>query len=125
MYRLVMDKTLSGVHVVPIPVLMMVFIAYCVEAYSIVYSWGLQNILPSLPTGMQSIGQVQPGLIGLVAAFQFARNDHASKPPAEGGIGYKGCGSTIQGMAQELRDWNSEWLKSEAERIGKEKKAAQ
>ncbi|KAL1892345.1 hypothetical protein Sste5346_007083 [Sporothrix stenoceras] len=88
-----------------IPVQMLIM-AYIVEAYINLPSRFpfLKNILPTLKG---DIKHLQPALFSIVTHL-YATNDPASKSVKEGGLGYRGLMTTLDGIVQELLDWNLE-----------------
>jgi len=87
----------------PVPMLLL---AYAIEFYSLLpYRQPLlRKMLPQL-TG--DIKHIQPGIFS-VSTHVFATNDPAQRSVKEGGLGYRGVITTLEGMCQEVLDWNHE-----------------
>ncbi|CAK7235042.1 hypothetical protein SBRCBS47491_009155 [Sporothrix bragantina] len=117
----------------------MLLLSYAIEAYIKLPQRFpvLKNILPPL-TG--DTKHLQPALFSIVTHL-YATNDPVSKPVKEGGLDYRGLVQTMDGVTQELLDWNLEhqgldksaWIKyrssvsmaDEIENIGHAAKAMQ
>jgi hypothetical protein len=97
---------LTGFKVTYIPSVLMLFLAYMVEAYTVA-RWVVPG-LKVLPEPKGDIAFLQPGLWNITGSHQVATNDQAALSVEEGGIGYEpGC-TSIEGMCQEARQWNDE-----------------
>lgn len=100
----------------PMPVLLM---AYFIEWYSLIpFRWPLlsrtllKNILPPV-TG--DARHLKPPLFSITTHL-FATNEVVSRPVKSGGLGYEGVVTTLEGMTQEIVDWNHEHSDSSATR---------
>ncbi|KIH94059.1 hypothetical protein SPBR_05867 [Sporothrix brasiliensis 5110] len=84
----------------------MLLMSYAVEAYIKLPQRFpvLKTILPAL-TG--DIKHLQPALFSVVTHL-YATNDPVSKSVKEGGLGYRGLITTLDGVVQQLLDWNLE-----------------
>ena len=91
---------------IPIPPVIILLITYLIEAYrlALIRTPILGYILPTM-TG--DVRHLQPALFS-VSTHLVASNETASRPVKEGGIGYKGLITTMEGMAQEVLEWNRE-----------------
>lgn len=90
----------------PLIPVQMLLLSYAVEAYiklPLRFPF-LKNILPPM-TG--DIKHLQPALFSIVTHL-YATNDPISKSVKEGGLGYRGLTTTLDGIVQELLDWNLE-----------------
>ncbi len=101
-------KTLS-VHpfrTVQIPPVLMLLLSHIVEMYSeLPYKYPLlKKILPE-PVG--DIRHLKPGLFSITTHL-IASDTEARKSVSEGGIGYSGVLTTIEGMTREVLEWNEE-----------------
>lgn len=48
---------------------------------------------------------MQPAMLQVAMSHQVASNDEISKSPAQGGLGYKGILTSMEGMCTEVREW--------------------
>lgn len=104
-----MLKTLSVTpfhtfRLVPVVVLLL---SYAVEWYCLLplrHPRFLGRILPRLGGYLQHL---KPPLFSITTHL-VASNGDASKPVSEGGLGYKGLVTTMDGMVQEVLEWNLE-----------------
>ena len=87
------------------PALMLVM-AYLIEWYHLLpYRIPLlKGILPEIKGDARHL---QPGII-TNCTHLIASDTMASKPIAQGGLGYEGVMTTMQGMVSEILDWNRE-----------------
>lgn len=86
----------------------MLLFSYLVEAYVLA-----QHALPSLigkllPILPQDIAQLQPTLFTISTCHVIADDGDARKSVGEGGLGYKGVCTTLEGMCMQVREWNME-----------------
>lgn len=89
-----------------IPVVMLA-LSYAVEWYCLLpvrYPRAFGILLPRI-TGRAAL--LKPALFSITTNLVATNND-ASKPVAEGGLGYKGLMTTMEGMVQEVLEWNQE-----------------
>ncbi len=104
MYFLVQTLAVTPFRTVALPPILMVLLSYPVEWYSLALAKFpvLQRFLPAL-TG--DVKHLKPGIFS-ICTHLVASNAVASRPVSEGGLGYSGVLTTLEGMAQELVDWN-------------------
>lgn len=62
----------------------------------------LKGMLPELKGDLRT---VQPGLI-TICTHLIASDAEARKPISEGGLGYKGVLTTLEGVVSVIMDWN-------------------
>jgi hypothetical protein len=92
------------IYVSPIFLLL---ISYPIELYCLtkavipILDW----ILPELPG---DVSLLQPTLFSISCAHVVATDAAAQKSIKEGGIGYRGIYTTLEGMCQEIKNWNDE-----------------
>ncbi|KAI1171613.1 NAD(P)-binding protein [Nemania sp. FL0916] len=92
---------------VSLPPVLMLLISHAVEIYAeLPYSLGawLSKLLPPLQGDVQHL---KPGLFSITTHL-VASNAEAGKPVAEGGLGYEGVLTTLEGMVLEVLEWNRE-----------------
>lgn len=92
-----------------LPPVLMLLISHVVELYS---------ELPFLPFPFSLLGKLLPPLQGDVRHLKpgifsitthlIASNSEVSKPVSEGGLGYQGVLTTLEGMVLEVLEWNRE-----------------
>ncbi|KAI0904451.1 hypothetical protein F4824DRAFT_52415 [Ustulina deusta] len=92
-----------------LPPVLMLLISHVIELYS---------ELPFLPFPFSVLGKLLPPLQGDVRHLKpglfsitthlIASNSEASKPVSEGGLGYQGVLTTLEGMVLEVLEWNRE-----------------
>jgi hypothetical protein len=108
LYVMLSTTCLTGFNAIKVPTLPLVFVAHVMELYFIVRQllggFG-SKILPGFEGGLKNL---QPSLFQICNSHQFANNAQVGLPPSKGGIGYVGACTTLEGMAQEVRQWNDE-----------------
>ncbi|KAK5625744.1 hypothetical protein RRF57_001460 [Xylaria bambusicola] len=102
-YHVIPSRTLS------LPPVLMLLLSHMVEFYM---------DLPFLPFPFSVLGKLLPPLQGDVRHLKpglfsicthlIASNSEVSKPLAEGGLGYEGVMTTLEGMVLEVLEWNRE-----------------
>ncbi|KAK0718964.1 hypothetical protein B0T21DRAFT_295389 [Apiosordaria backusii] len=106
MYYAIETLSITPFRLIRLPPITMWFLSYIVEWYSLLpvkYPL-LRNILPELKGDLK---HMKPGLFS-VTTHMVATNENASRAVDEGGLGYTGFLTTLEGMAQEILDWNKE-----------------
>ncbi|KAK4197172.1 hypothetical protein QBC40DRAFT_232855 [Triangularia verruculosa] len=89
-----------------VPPITMWLLSYAVEWYSLLpvkYPF-LKRMLPEVKGDLR---HMKPGLFS-VTTHIVATNDNASRRVEEGGLGYTGVVTTLEGMVQEIVEWNIE-----------------
>ncbi|CAH0027873.1 unnamed protein product [Clonostachys rhizophaga] len=87
------------------PVIILV-LSHILEWYSQL-PYRLPFLKPILPEMKGDIKTLRPGLFS-VCTHVIASDARARKPVAEGGLGYRGTFTTLQGMVTEVIEWNQE-----------------
>lgn len=84
----------------------MLLLAYIVEFYNLLPARIplLAKVLPKLPG---DVSYLEPGLFS-ICTHLFGSVKESSKSVTDGGLGYQGIVTTLEGMCQELLDWNRE-----------------
>lgn len=82
----------------------MLILAHVLEAYQLTrdYIPLLGRVIPSLKSPMI---HMQPAMLQVAMSHQVASNDEISKPPEQGGLGYRGIFTSMEGMCTEIREW--------------------
>ncbi|KAI1273569.1 hypothetical protein F5Y07DRAFT_376367 [Xylaria sp. FL0933] len=92
-----------------LPPVLMLLISHMVEFYSelpfLPYPFSILGKL--LPPLRGDIRHLKPGLFSITTHL-IASNSDASKPVSEGGLGYQGVLTTLEGMVLEILEWNRE-----------------
>ncbi|KUI54180.1 Sterol-4-alpha-carboxylate 3-dehydrogenase, decarboxylating [Cytospora mali] len=106
LYSLVSQLTTTPFRILELPPLPMLLLSYCIEFYSL-----LPARFPLLARYLRPLSgdvkHLQPGLFS-ICTHLVANNSVISKPVEQGGLGYRGVLTTLDGMCQELFDWNKE-----------------
>ncbi|KIW07487.1 uncharacterized protein PV09_01453 [Verruconis gallopava] len=106
-YTVLSTTSVTGFKATYIPPIFLLVISYPIELYYLLKAFFpiLNRVLPELPFEM---GLMQPTLFSISCAHVIATDAAAKKSIAEGGIGYKGVCSTLEGMCMEVYLWNKE-----------------
>jgi hypothetical protein len=107
LYRLISKLATTPFRLISLPPMPFVLFSYLVEAYTLLPFYlpgSLARLLPPLPG---DIKHLQPGLFS-ICTHLVADNADAGRAVGDGGLGYRGVLTTLEGMCQELVDWNRE-----------------
>lgn len=111
MYRAMETLVTTPFRIVRVPPLPMLLVSYLVEWYNLLPVRGpavLRKCWPRLPgSGGVAVAHLQPGLFSICTHLLTDMRD-AQRPVREGGLGYRGVLTTLEGMCQEILDWNME-----------------
>lgn len=126
-YNLLSTIAVTPFKVQLVPSLPLYMISYIVEQYHLLQA-KIPTILPALSKDLQIL---QPGLWSISAAHFIGDDSSARKSIEDGGLGYKGIYTTLEGMCTQIKTWNDEHagmkedekvldksLKREAENVG-------
>ncbi|KAH6854680.1 hypothetical protein B0I37DRAFT_37131 [Chaetomium sp. MPI-CAGE-AT-0009] len=104
LYFLVQTLAVTRFRIVALQPIIMVLVSYPIEWYSLALARFpfLRKVLPEL-TG--EVKHLQPGLFS-ICTHLVASNEVASRPVSDGGLGYTGVLTTLEGMTQEVVEWN-------------------
>lgn len=89
----------------------MLLLSYVVEAYCLLlvrYPL-LRKVLPPISGDVKHL---KPPLFS-VTTHLYATNEAVSRPVKDGGLGYRGILTTLEGMVQEVVEWNQEHVKQD------------
>jgi len=106
LWFLVETLSITGFRTIPVPPIFMFLLSYVIEAYCLLpvrFLW-LRHVLPALKG---DIKHLKPPLFS-VATHLYANGEAAKRPVKDGGLGYRGVITTLEGMCQELVEWNQE-----------------
>lgn len=84
----------------------MLLLSYCVEFYSLLPA-RVALLAKYLPPLSGDVKHLLPGLFS-ICTHLVASNECISRPVDQGGLGYRGVLTTLEGMCMELVDWNKE-----------------
>ncbi|KAL2198286.1 hypothetical protein P885DRAFT_75899 [Corynascus similis CBS 632.67] len=106
MYHLVQTLSVSPSRVLPLQPIIMVLLSYPIEWYSLALARFpvLRTVLPEL-TG--EVKHLKPGIFS-ICTHLVASDDAARQPVRSGGLGHTGVLTTLEGMTQEVVEWNQE-----------------
>jgi hypothetical protein len=106
MYLLTKMLAVMPPRLLSVPPVLVLLLSYPIEWYclALVRFPFLGRMLPQLPSVLK---QLQPPLFS-ICTHLVASNEIASRPVAEGGLGYKGVLTSLEGMVQEIVNWNRE-----------------
>jgi hypothetical protein len=101
-YRLL--AVLNSFRPIEVPALPMIVLAQLIEWYTLarITIPPLKWILPKVP-GMLS--QLQPATINVANSHQFSHNTIIERSVEDGGLGYRGIYTTLEGMCTQLKAW--------------------
>jgi hypothetical protein len=92
---------------ITLPPVLCLLLAYAIEWYNLLPyrlpRW-LRYAIPRIPG---DIKYLQPGLFS-ICTHLVASDTEARKPVEDGGLGYRGVLTTLQGMTLEVLEWNRE-----------------
>jgi hypothetical protein len=91
-----------------IPGLPLLIISYIVEQYHLLQA-RFPKVLPELGSDLKMI---QPALFSISAGFLIGSDAAAQKSIDEGGLGYKGVCTTLEGLCTQVKIWNEEHANS-------------
>lgn len=105
-YKVIFTLNTTPFRLLVLPPAMMLILAYVVEFYNLLPARIplLAAMLPRLPG---DVTYLEPGLFS-ICTHLFGTTEQASRSVADGGLGYRGIVTTLDGMCQELLDWNCE-----------------
>lgn len=102
-YRLVKTLSVTPIRVIHVQPIMMHLIAHTVEAFDVLSEFpGLSWLKP-----LGEIRLLQPSTV-MATAHTIVSDAAAKKSVKEGGLGYKGVCTSIEGMAYQVFEWNNE-----------------
>jgi hypothetical protein len=111
---LIRTLAITPFRVLPLQPVIMVLLSYPIEWYSLAlakYPF-LRKLLPEL-TG--EVKHLKPGIFS-ICTHLVASNEVASRPVSSGGLGYTGVLTTLEGMTQEVVEWNRDHRDAVGER---------
>lgn len=102
-------KTLSIHPFLDIPVepVLMLVLSHFLEWYSLL-PYKMPLVARLLPKLSGDIRYLKPGLFSICTHLVSSNNAEISKPLEQGGLGYRGVITTLDGMVSEVLEWNKE-----------------
>jgi hypothetical protein len=106
LYFLLQTLAVTPFRILPLQPVVMVLLSYVIEWYTLLLVKHplLRKMLPEI-TGEAK--HLKPGLFS-ICTHLVGSNAVASKPVSEGGLGYVGVLTTLEGMVQEVIEWNQD-----------------
>jgi hypothetical protein len=106
LYTAISTLSVHPFRIVTMPPVLILVLSFAVEWYRLLpYRFPiLRKLLPEIKGDLR---QLQPGLFSICTHLIGSDGD-ARKPVDEGGLGYRGVITTLQGMALEILEWNQE-----------------
>lgn len=106
LYTAISTLSVHPFRTVVIPPLPMLLLSYLIEWYNLL-PYRLPFLKKVIPVLQGDVKHLQPGLFS-ICTHLVALDADASKPTEEGGLGYKGMLTTMEGMVMEIVEWNRE-----------------
>lgn len=106
MYTAISTLSIHGFRADPVPPMVILLVSHLIEWLNLLpyrAPW-LAKIIPEIKGDAK---RLQPALFS-ICTHLVASDAAARKPIAQGGIGYEGVLTTMEGMAMEVLDWNRE-----------------
>ena len=118
-YTLIQTLKPTHVEIINLPPVVMLLISYCIEFYclSLVRFPWLTVMFKEFKdyTGYKgheaSLFNLQPPLFS-ICTHLIANDAKVRKPLEEGGLGYKGIWTSLEGMCHEMKMWNDKYGKT-------------
>jgi hypothetical protein len=106
-YNLLSTCAVTPFRTTYIPPIFLLLISYLIELYSLtkIFFPTLNRVLPDLSYDMSLL---QPALFSISCAHVIATDAAARRSIKDGGIGYNGVCTTLEGMCMEIKVWNDE-----------------
>jgi hypothetical protein len=106
LYMAIRTLSIHPFRVVVVPPVLMLLLSHCIEWYSLLpYNYPfLKSYLPKLGGDTRHL---KPALFS-ICTHLVASDVDSTKPVENGGLGYKGVLTTLEGMTMELLEWNME-----------------
>ncbi|KEY70839.1 hypothetical protein S7711_08538 [Stachybotrys chartarum IBT 7711] len=109
LYNLVSTLSIHPFRAITLPPALVLLLSYAIEWYQLLpYRFPLLNMFYLKLGG--NVKHLQPGLFS-ICTHLIAKDEDARRPVKEGGLGYEGLVTTLQGMAWEVLEWNREHLR--------------
>lgn len=106
-YNLLSLCAVTPFKTINIPPVLMLLLCYPMEWY-VRFKQNFSSIGRLLPTPSVDVAMLQPTIFNISTAHLVASDAKARQKIGEGGIGYKGVRTTLEGMCTEVVAWNRE-----------------
>lgn len=107
LYGLLSKLATTPFRMISLPPMPFVLVSYLVEFYTLLPFRLPSSLARFVPPLSGDIKHLQPGLFS-ICTHLVADNADAGRAVGDGGLGYRGVLTTLEGMCQELVDWNRE-----------------
>ncbi|KAM7213521.1 hypothetical protein V8F06_011076 [Rhypophila decipiens] len=113
LYTSILTLATTHFQIIPLPPILILLLSHAIEFYILLpLKYPIfRRILPPL-TG--DVRFLQPAIMD-ICTHLVASNSNISRPVEVGGLGYTGVITTLEGMVQEILEWNREHREAEAE----------
>lgn len=101
-YLLLTTLSKTPTHFTIVPAIPLFLFSYLVEWYSLLQ----HRYLSFLPPIRGSLVQLQPALFAVSNPHTIADDSRARLRTEQGGLGYRGVITTLDGMCKEVEEWN-------------------
>lgn len=107
-YSIIPTLSVSPCDIQLLPPFPMYLFSCLVEAYGLA-QYALPSIIGKLlPTLPPDVAMLQPTLFTISTCHMITDDGDARKSVEEGGLGYKGVCTTLEGMCMQILEWNLE-----------------
>ncbi|KAI1840051.1 hypothetical protein JX266_013742 [Neoarthrinium moseri] len=106
LYMAIKTLSIHPLFVMNLPPVVMLVLAHGLEWYSVL-PHKVPFLKAMLPELRGDIRYLKPGLFS-ICTHLVASNKESSKPVSDGGLGYTGVITTLEGMAFQILEWNRE-----------------
>ncbi|KAJ4112450.1 hypothetical protein NW768_011608 [Fusarium equiseti] len=106
LYTAVRFLSIHGLRTIVLPPILMLLLSIVVEWY-ILLPYRLLTLKRVLPELKGDIKALQPGIFS-ICTHLVASDAEARKPVTEGGLGYSGIVTSLEGVVTEILEWNKE-----------------
>lgn len=106
LYTAISTLSMHSFRIFVLPPVLLLLISYIVEWYNLL-PYRMPLLKRYLPAIKGEARYLQPGLF-TICTHLVASDAEARKSIAQGGLGYEGLLTTMQGMALEILEWNRE-----------------
>ncbi|KAI1464807.1 NAD(P)-binding protein [Daldinia caldariorum] len=106
LYNAIETLSVHPPRIIKVPPVIMLLLSHAVEIYTeLLYKYPiLRRVFPGLKG---DIKHLKPGIFS-ICTHLVASDDEIRKPTSQGGLGYTGVLTTMEGMALEILEWNGE-----------------
>ena len=106
LYNAISTLSVHPFRTITLPPVLIVLLSYAVEWYHLL-PYRIPRLRGILPEIKGDLRHLQPGIISICTHLVGSDAD-TRKPVDEGGLGYRGVITTMEGMVLEILEWNRE-----------------